>query len=234
MLTDYSQHSAEALKQLDDLLSANEDTRWQGFYTNRARLCPFFEQAPDENLVAWIEQALIPPGQALDIGCGNGRNTIYLARQGFTATGQDLSESAITWARESVAQQHLAAQFVHASLFQTPPTPGHWDVIYDSGCFHHIAPHRRQTYVHFIADGLKPGGHFGLVCFAPEGGSGYTDEEIYAQGTLGGGLGYTDAALRTLWSPHFEIISLCRMRAHPRGSDRFGQPYLWAMLGRKR
>ena len=48
----------------------------------------------------------------------------------------------------------------------------------------------------FVANALKPGGYFGLVCFAPEGGSGYTDEEAYERGSLGGGLGYTESALR--------------------------------------
>jgi len=39
---------------------------------------------------------------------------------------------------------------------------------------------------------LKPGGSYGLVCFRPEGGSGFTDQQVYERASLGGGLGYSE------------------------------------------
>lgn len=72
-----------------------------------------------------------------------------------------------------------------------------------------------------------------MTCFTPEGGSGLSDEDVYARQTLGGGLGYTEAQLRTIWGTAFEVLTLRPMQAHPKGAEVFGLPFLWAMLARK-
>lgn len=41
-----------------------------------------------------------------------------------------------------------------------------YDFAYDSGMFHHLAPNRRIIYIELLKTILKPGGYFGLVCFA--------------------------------------------------------------------
>ena len=77
---------------------------------------------------------------------------------------------------------------------------------------------------------MKPGGHFGLVCFAPEGGSGYTDEQVYENGSVGGGMGYPDDALRHFWGEYLTVTELRRMHEAVAGSRKFGRNFLWAML----
>jgi hypothetical protein len=71
---------------------------------------------------------------------------------------------------------------------------------------------------------------FALVCFAPEGGSGLTDTEVYEQRKLGGGLGYTDSQLQVIFSQVFEILSLRKMKDVPSETNLFGQGFLWTML----
>jgi len=61
---------------------------------------------------------------------------------------------------------------------------------------------RREDYISLVARALRPGGSYGLVCFRPEGGSGYTDEQVYEQGTLGGGLGYSEHSLAHYGTSH--------------------------------
>ena len=48
-----------------------------------------------------------PPGRALDLGMGEGRNTIFLAQQGWDATGVDISNVAIAQAKEHAAKVHV-------------------------------------------------------------------------------------------------------------------------------
>jgi SAM-dependent methyltransferase len=218
---------------LDELLAAEQDGHWQSFYCDRTRPCPFFVSAPDENLVVWSVERRLPGGSALDIGCGNARNSIFLAQQGFAVLAVDYSATAIAWAREAVAEMSVAVEVVHSSIFSFPLRPEGFDFIYDSGCFHHVAPHRRHQYTALVSCALKPGGLFGLVCFTPEGGSGFGDEQVYDRRSLGGGLGYSEESLRAMWSPTLEVQVLRRMHDHPAESSVFGKGFLWAMLARK-
>jgi len=70
----------DSLAKLDALLAGTESQRWDAFYADRAKPCPFFGTAPDESLVEWVSRGLVAPGKAIDLGCGNARNAIFLAR----------------------------------------------------------------------------------------------------------------------------------------------------------
>lgn len=211
-----------------------ERANWQAFYVDRSRQCPIFVLAPDENLVEWVQQGRLHSGRALDIGCGNGRNAIYLAQHGYAVDAVDQSASAIDWAREEVSKANAPVSVHCTSIFDFEVQAGGYDVVYDSGCFHHIPPHQRAEYVHLVLNALKPGAAFGLVCFTPEGGSGRTDEDVYAQGSLGWGLGYDERNLRQIWGAAFDIQIFRRMREHTSSADVFGKGFLWAMLSQRR
>ncbi len=217
------------LRQVTDAERAN----WQMFYADRSRRCPFFVLAPDENLVEWVQQGRLQPGRALDIGCGNARNSIYLAKHGFTVDAIDQSASAIDWAREEVSKADASVSVHCMSIFDFQAPVAAYDFVYDSGCFHHIPPHQRRKYVQLVSSALKPAATFGLVCFTPEGGSGRTDDDVYAQGSLGWGLGYDEARLRKIWGAAFDIQIFRRMRELPSNAESFGKGFLWAMLSRR-
>ena len=208
---------------------------WDCFYTDRTKTrSPFFGTAPDENLAEWVSaDSALKRGPALDIGCGNGRNAVLLARAGFDVHGVDYSQAAITWATQRAREAGVNVDLRHSSVFDLNITPATYRFVYDSGCFHHLAPQQRELYVQLVWAALKPGGYFGLVCFRPEGGSGLSDQQVLEGKTLGGGLGYTEAALRALWGSSFKIHSLRQMRPQAADSDLFGQAFLWAMLAEK-
>lgn len=225
-----TRHHSHGTSASEHRIEAAERLRWQTFYADRMRPCPFFGADADENLIEWVEGRRIHVGRALDVGCGNGRNSIYLASKGFHMRGVDLSEQAIAWAREMSAQKSQQVQFVCGSIFENVPAARSLDFVYDSGCFHHLPPHQRRQYAALVANALKTGGHFGLVCFAPEGGSGYTDDVVYERGSLGGGLGYAERALREFWSKYLHVQELRRMKDAPAGSGKFGTSVMWVML----
>lgn len=207
---------------------------WDRFYADRAKPCPFFVGHPDENLARWVREGRIAPGRAVDLGCGHGRNAVFLARQGFSVDALDASAQALAWARERVDEALVPVTLIHADVFAWAPEPAAYDLVYDSGCFHHIAPHRRADYVQLVARALRPGGFFGLTCFRPEGGSGYSDEEVYQRNSLGGGLGYTEQRLAEIWSSSgLQIEDLRQMRKPAAGEALFGEDFLWVLLARK-
>jgi Tellurite resistance protein TehB len=85
-MTNQFEHLTEAeLTELDlSLATAHGNHSWDSFYEDRAKLCTFFGTAPDESLSGWVHDGLLRPGRAVELGCGNGRNAIFLARQGFS------------------------------------------------------------------------------------------------------------------------------------------------------
>jgi SAM-dependent methyltransferase len=224
----------DVLAMLDALLANRERDWWNGFYEDRAKPCPFFAESPDESLVHWCNEGLLRPGTALDLGCGNGRNAIFLARQGFVVKGVDYSQKAIDWATERATDADVALPFHCQSVFDFAYDAGTYDLIYDSGCFHHLPPHRRLGYAELVTSALKPGGWFGLTCFRPEGGSGLSDYEVYERRTMGGGLGYTEDRLREIWADGLQISVVRQMRKQNPESELFGEDFLWVLLAQKR
>jgi SAM-dependent methyltransferase len=171
--------SNDVLGMLDALLTEEGADRWDEFHIDHTRPIPFFTDAPDENLAEWLETGLITPGRVLELGCGHGRNAAYLAGLGCDVDAVDFSAQAIERARERARPAAGSVTFQCCSIFDAQLTEGSYDLVYDSGCFHHLAPHRRRDYVELVTRALRPGGRFGLVCFRPEGGSGYTDPQVY-------------------------------------------------------
>ena len=233
MAIDLERLTEDSLARLDTTLVAHESPWWDSFYEDRAKPCPFFGTSPDESLAEWVSKGLIRPGRALDLGCGNARNAIFLARQQFSVEGVDHSRTAIEWAKDRVAEAGVPVSLRHQSVFELELDAGSYDLVYDSGCFHHIAPHRRNTYVELVTNALRLGGWFGLTCFRPEGGSGYTDDEVYERRSMGGGLGYTESRLTGIWSRGLQVRVIRQMEKMSAGSELFGEDFLWALLAQR-
>ena len=226
--------SDDVLRMLDALLAGGGDARWNEFFADRAKPCPFFAEWPDENLVAWFSAGMLTPARVLELGCGHGRNATYLASLGCSVDAVDFSAQAIEWAKERAKQARAPVDFQCCSIFDATFTEGSYDLVYDSGCFHHLPPHRRKDYAELVHRALKPGGSYGLVCFRPEGGSGYTDQQVYKQASLGGGLGYSEDRLRALWDKApFSLRVLRQMKKIDGQGPCFGEDFLWALLATK-
>ncbi|WP_431811687.1 class I SAM-dependent methyltransferase [Lysinibacillus sp. FW12] len=160
--------SNEDLLVLLDGLLREPQHFWNDFYDTFQNI-PFFVNKPDENLVHYFEKNMINPGKVLEIGCGAGRNAIYLAKNGCSVVGVDISDNALKWAQRRMNEENVNIEFVCANIFELDYEQNSFDFIYDSGCFHHIAPHRRVSYIDMIDKLLKPGGYFALCLFEENG-----------------------------------------------------------------
>lgn len=211
---------------------------WDPFYSNRDRPVPFFKDLPDENLVSYAERGLIHAGKAMDLGCGPGRNAIYLAQLGFDVTGYDLSKIAIQWAQERAVERSVNIHFECKSVFQINEKET-YDFVYDSGCLHHLLPHRRVQYLEMIFQSLKPNGFFGMTCFRPgfveQGGPvrEMSDWDVYEERTMNGGLAFSEEKIKYILEPYFECIEF-RAVEKPERDNVFGVPFLWSSLWKKK
>jgi 2-polyprenyl-3-methyl-5-hydroxy-6-metoxy-1,4-benzoquinol methylase len=56
-----------------------------------------------------VADGRLAPGRVLDLGCGPGRNAVWLAKAGFSVDAIDLSPEALAWARERAEADEAAA-----------------------------------------------------------------------------------------------------------------------------
>ena len=226
----------DLLNVLDKLLertSINE-VWWDKFFADRTRSVPFFVEWPDETLAGDFERGAIRPGRVLELGCGNGRNAIYMASRGCSVDAIDFSEKAIAWGTDRALAAGQNVHFKHGSIFELDIAPASYDVVYDSGCFHHVPPHRREGYLKLVSHALKPGGILSVVCFTPEGGSGLTDMQVYEERTISGGLGFSEESLRRIFGSLLELVEIRPMNEMLPATKLFGKDFLQAVRMQKR
>jgi cyclopropane fatty-acyl-phospholipid synthase-like methyltransferase len=122
-------------------------------------------------LCAVVASGQVPPGRALDLGCGTGTNVIYLARHGFQVVGVDVSSRAIAQARRKIEQAKLPGRaHVYAgdvTRLEALPITGPFDLALDIGCFHNLDWPGRERYIAGLSSRVKPGGLYLLYAFGP-------------------------------------------------------------------
>jgi SAM-dependent methyltransferase len=105
--------SAAQAAEWDARYSEGEGARWSG--------------RPNGRLVA--EVASLTPGRALDVGCGEGADAIWLARGGWTVTAIDVSDVALTRAREAAELAGAVVEGGRGDALQTAFPAGSFDLV---------------------------------------------------------------------------------------------------------
>jgi SAM-dependent methyltransferase len=98
----------------------------------------------------------LAPGRALDAACGEGRNALWLATQGWDATGVDFSEAGVARARSLAEQAGVSATFEVADLTVWQPPTGAFDLVLVA-YLQLPEPVRRGVYGR-LAEAVAPGG----------------------------------------------------------------------------
>jgi SAM-dependent methyltransferase len=82
---------------------------------------------PNGSLVA--ELAGLEPGRALDVGCGEGADAIWLAGLGWRVTAIDVAEVALRRARAAADRADLEVEWLHTGLLDAPHPAGGYDLV---------------------------------------------------------------------------------------------------------
>ena len=110
---------------------------------------PQFNTKPNQLIIDAIEN--LKPGKALDVGMGQGRNSTYLARKGWSVTGFDVASVGLQKAQEQAATLGLSIRCVLASDEEFDFGREQWDLIVII-----YAIEKRSVYR--VAQALAPGG----------------------------------------------------------------------------
>jgi ubiquinone/menaquinone biosynthesis C-methylase UbiE len=99
-----------------------------------------------------------PAGQAIDLGCGTGTNTLTLAKHGWQVTGVDFAPRAIRIAKRKLRQAGAQAQVMVGDVTRLKGISGPFDLALDLGCFHGIPA--RSAYLGELNRVLALGGYW--------------------------------------------------------------------------
>lgn len=116
---------------------------------------------------ALLATGAVPPGWALDLGCGSGVSSRYLARHGFRVVGVDLAQSALRRGRQAAQAAGLSAYFCLADVSDLAFLSVRASLALDIGCFHALPIERRASYSASLAAHLIPGAFYLLYAFEP-------------------------------------------------------------------
>ncbi|HZU48146.1 MAG TPA: class I SAM-dependent methyltransferase [Mycobacterium sp.] len=113
----------------------------------------------------------LPPGSALDVGCGTGDASIYLAQHGWQVTGVDFTPKAVEKARAKARAANLTVNLVHADVTHLSQAGigSRFELIVDNGCFHGMSNGDRDLYVREITAAAAPGARLFMVAFKRSG-----------------------------------------------------------------
>jgi SAM-dependent methyltransferase len=109
-----------------------------------------------------VSRNTIRPCRALELGCGTGTNSVWLAQQGFEVTGVDLAPLAVERAEKRAHAAGVKAHFVVGDVLQLPDLDGPFAFFFDRGCYHAVRREAPERYAPAVARQLAPGGR-GLI-----------------------------------------------------------------------
>ncbi|HEY0003065.1 MAG TPA: class I SAM-dependent methyltransferase [Actinoplanes sp.] len=129
----------------------SDEQAWDARYAESDRI---WSGNPNVALVA--EVAGLTPGRVLDLGCGEGADAVWLAKQGWQVTAVDISGVALSRAAEHAAEAGVAVDFQQHNLEQTFPA-GEFDLI-SAQFLHFWGEFDREKILRKAADAVAPGG----------------------------------------------------------------------------
>jgi ubiquinone/menaquinone biosynthesis C-methylase UbiE len=124
------------------------------------------------NLVEGTDDApALPAGSALEVGCGTGDCSIYLAQHGWKVTAVDFVPKALDKARAKADAAGASVNFVQADVTQLSKAGigAGFQLIVDNGCLHNMSDGDRDAYVREVSAVAAPDARLVIAAFAPGG-----------------------------------------------------------------
>jgi len=133
-----------------------ERRRWEERYAASA-------EAPSSPASVFLRESLqrLPRGQALDVACGEGRHTIFLARHGYRVDAIDLALTALQRLHAVVRRERLPVALIQANLEDLPLPPQRYDVILNMR-------YLQRSLWSRLKQALRPGGLIVFETFTSE------------------------------------------------------------------
>lgn len=197
---------------MDDEITRDhfEQSSWDERYGGEGRV---WSGRPNAVLVT--EATGLAPGRALDLGCGEGGDAIWLAEQGWQVVAVDFSEAGLARAAEHAAERGVAdrVEWRHADLRTWTPGDERFDLV--TSCFLHLLDHGMLDATRQMAAAVAPGGTLLVAGHHPD------DEHTGLRWSLPGVMLTAEELLPAVDPEQFEVRAEARQRTE-RGHDHHG------------
>jgi SAM-dependent methyltransferase len=115
--------------------------------------------APNQFLVS--ETRGLESGKALDLGCGEGRNAVWLSEQGWDVTAVDFSDIGVAKGRQMASKRGVHVDWIVSDLNDYQPLARAFDLVIDF--YIHLPPDQRRSLSTKAASAVAPGGTLLIV-----------------------------------------------------------------------
>jgi 2-polyprenyl-3-methyl-5-hydroxy-6-metoxy-1,4-benzoquinol methylase len=119
---------------------------------------------PFSKLAKAIKDKKIMPGKALDIACGEGFQSIYLAKKGFDVMGFDFSEKAISYAKDNAKKAGVNIKFILMDVSEIIKFSEKFDFVLEYGFIHHYPKERWLLHMENVSRILSKHGKYAITC----------------------------------------------------------------------
>jgi methyl halide transferase len=176
---------------------------------------------PDFNLIEVVTQKPILSCRVIDIGCGTGANSIWLAQNRFEVMGTDTSDIALERAKEEASNANVECDFRQIDFLKNKIEGAPFGFAFDRGCFHSFnSENGRRKFAQNVAAHLEEAGLWLTI-------GGNADERRQGPGPPQRTAGDIVLAVE----PYFEVLALTSSHF---GSNRPNPPRAWRCLMQKR
>lgn len=111
---------------------------------------PWDSGRPSSELLRVAAEQVIAPCRAIELGCGTGTNSVWLAQQGFEVTGVDISPLAIASAKEKAETAGVSVRFLIGDILKLPDLAPPFGFFFDRGCYHAVRRTDAAGYVNTL------------------------------------------------------------------------------------
>jgi ubiquinone/menaquinone biosynthesis C-methylase UbiE len=133
---------------------------WNNAYISGEYKNHWHYSSPSQELATLLATITVRNGFALDIGCGAGIETMFLAENGFRTSGIDVSDKAIEVAKSLAKRRRLRIDFRTGTVLDLPYREEKFVFLNDRGCLHNLELDEWTAYASEVARVAKPSAHF--------------------------------------------------------------------------
>lgn len=169
---------------------------------------PWENREPPEELVELVESGHLKPCSVLDVGCGNGHYSVYLARKGFKVTGIDCAMRAIIQASRNAHYGEAKVRFLVRDAHNLNDLGDPFGFVLEWGMLHFMMPEDREIYIRTLAETMSPGALYMALTFneaSPEWGGPGVKYRVSPR--TGATVYYSSKEeLDALYAPYFDLV----------------------------